>query len=175
MLQNLEAMEGRELSFAGIITDVQHRVSKNGKPWGTFTFEDYSDAFEFRLFNEDYLKFRHFLIPNTFLYLKTSLRRAWQNGDVRVQITAMQQLQDVLEKMAKKITIHLPIEQINKERVESIQEVFKRHKGNQHLNFTIFDKKENLRLTMPSRTAKINISKELLSELSENQCSFKLN
>ena len=175
MLQNLESLEGRELSFAGIITDVQHRVSKNGKPWGTFTFEDYSDAFEFRLFNEDYLKFRHFLIPNTFLYIKTSLRRAWQNGDVRVQITAMQQLQDVLEKMAKKITIQLPIERINKERVEHIKEVFKKHKGKQHLNFTVFDKDENLKLTMPSRTAKINISKELLEELQENECSFKLN
>ena len=175
MLKNLEAMEGRELSFAGIITDVQHKVSKNGKPWGTFTFEDYSEAYEFRLFNEDYLKFRHFLIPSTFLYLKTVLRRAWQNGDVRVQVTNMQQLQDVLGKMAKKITIQLPIEQIDKEKVQSIEKVFRKHKGNQHLNFTIFDKEENLRLTMPSRTAKVNISKEFLEELQENHCSFKLN
>ncbi len=175
MLKNLEALEGRELSFAGIITDVQHKVSKNGKPWGTFTFEDYSEAYEFRLFNEDYLKFRHFLIPSTFLYLKTVLRRAWQNGDVRVQVTNMQQLQDVLGKMAKKITIQLPIEQIDKEKVQNIEKVFRKHKGNQHLNFTIFDKKENLRLTMPSRTAKVNISKELLEELQENHCSFKLN
>jgi DNA polymerase-3 subunit alpha len=87
----------------------------------------------------------------------------------------MQQLQDVLGKMAKKITIQLPIEQIDRETVEHIENVFKKHKGNQHLNFTIFDKEENLKLTMPSRTAKINISKELLDELHENQCSFKLN
>ncbi len=175
ILKNMDALEGKELSFAGIITDVQHRISKNGKPWGLFTFEDYSEAYEFRLFNEDYLKFRHFLIPNTFLYLKTVCRRAWQNGDVRVQITVMQQLQDVLGKMAKKITIQMPIEQINRERVEHIQKMFKKHKGNQHLNFTVFDKSENLKLTMPSRTSKINISKELLDELYENECSFKLN
>jgi DNA polymerase-3 subunit alpha len=53
--------------------------------------------------------------------------------------------------------------------------MFKKHKGNQHLNFTVFDKSENLKLTMPSRTSKINISKELLDELYENECSFKLN
>ena len=34
ILNNLSALEGKELSFAGIVTDVQHRVSKNGKPWG---------------------------------------------------------------------------------------------------------------------------------------------
>ncbi len=174
-LQNINQLEGKELSFAGIITDVQHRVSKNGKPWGMFTFEDYSDAYEFRLFNEDYLKYRHFLIPNTFLYLKTVMRRAWQNGDVRVQITTIQQLQDVLANMAKKITLNLPIESINETSVKQFDSVFKKHKGNQHLNFMIIDQKEKLKLNMPSRSAKINITKELLDELNENEWSFKLN
>ena len=174
-LQNISQLEGKELSFAGIISDVQHRVSKNGKPWGMFTFEDYSDAYEFRLFNEDYLKFRHFLIPNTFLYLKTVMRRAWQNGDVRVQITTIQQLQDVLANMAKKITLNLPIESINETSVKQFDSVFKKHQGNQHLNFMIIDHKEKLKLNMPSRSAKINITKELLDELSENEWSFKLN
>ena len=174
-LQNIDQLEGKELSFAGIITDVQHRVSKNGKPWGMFTFEDYSDAYEFRLFNEDYLKFRHFLIPNTFLYLKTVMRRAWQNGDVRVQITTIQQLQDVLANMAKKITLQVPIGHINEASVQQFDEVFKKHQGNQNLNFMIIDREEKLKLNMPSRSAKINITKELLDELSENEWSFKLN
>ena len=174
-LQNISQLEGKELSFAGIISDVQHRVSKNGKPWGMFTFEDYSDAYEFRLFNEDYLKFRHFLIPNTFLYLKTVMRRAWQNGDVRVQITTIQQLQDVLANMAKKITLNLPIESINETSVKQFDSVFKKHQGNQHLNFMIIDREEKLKLNMPSRSAKINITKELLDELTENEWTFKLN
>ncbi|MDN3642141.1 DNA polymerase III subunit alpha [Lutimonas halocynthiae] len=174
-LQNINQLEGMELSFAGIITDVQHRVSKNGKPWGMFTFEDYSDAYEFRLFNEDYLKFRHYLIPNTFLYLKTVMRRAWQNGDVRVVITAIQQLQDVLGKMAKKITLNLPIEHISEKAVTDIESVFKNHPGSQHLHFMIIDREEKLKLNMPSRSSKINITKELLDELNEKEWSFKLN
>ena len=174
-LQKINELEGKELSFAGIISDVQHRVSKNGKPWGMFTFEDYSDAYEFRLFNEDYLKFRHFLIPNTFLYLKTVMRRAWQNGDVRVQITSIQQLQDVLEKMAKKITLNLAIESINDNAIQDIDNVFSRHKGSQHLHFMIIDRQEKLKLNMPSRNSMINISKELIDEMNEKEWSFKLN
>ena len=175
VLKNLNNLEGKELSFAGIITDVQRRVSKNGKPWGAFTFEDYSDAHEFRLFNEDYLKFRHFLIPNTFLYLKTVMRRAWQGGDIRVQITAIQQLQDVLGKMAKKITVQLPIEGIDENNISQLENVFNGHKGSQGLNFVIYDVKEKIKLTMPSRSSKIKITKELLDELTRNQWSFKLN
>jgi DNA polymerase-3 subunit alpha len=175
ILQNLDKLEGRELTFAGIVTDVQHRISKNGKPWGSFTFEDYSDAYEFRIFNEDYLKFRHFLIPNTFLYLKTIMRRPWQNGDVRVQISAIQQLQDVLSKMAKKITIQLDIDLLKSDEIESINSVFKKFKGSQGLNFIVYDIQEKLKLTMPSRTAKINITKELIEELTSKELSFRLN
>jgi hypothetical protein len=39
----------------------------------------------------------------------------------------------------------------------------------------IIDQKEKLRLNMPSRSSKINITKELLDELIENEWSFKLN
>jgi DNA polymerase-3 subunit alpha len=174
-LKNINELEGRELTFAGIISEVQHRVGKNGKPWGIFTFEDYTDAYEFKLFNEEYLKFRHFLIPNSFLYLKISLRRAWQGGDVRVSFSAIQQLQDVLNKMAKKITIQLDIKGLDNQKVTEVQSLLKGHKGNQILNFTVYDMKEKLKLTMPSRSTKIEISKELLEELNAKDFSFKLN
>ncbi len=175
MLQNIDQLEGKEMTFAGIITDVQHRVSKNGKPWGLFAFEDYSDAYEFKLFNEDYLKFRHYLIQNQFLYLKTAVRRPWQNGDLRVYILAIQQLQDVLGNMAKKISINLDIKKIDKKEIDHIENVIKKHKGNQNLHFVIYDVDEKIQLTMPSRTTKIAISNELIEELTNNEFNFKLN
>ena len=175
MLQKMDELEGKEMTFAGIITDVQHRVAKNGKPWGIFTFEDYSDAYEFKLFNEDYLKFRHYLIQNTFLYLKTAVRRPWQNGDLRVYILAIQQLQDILGNMAKKISINLDIKKINKKEIDHIENVIKKHKGNQNLHFVIYDVDEKIQLTMPSRTTKIAISNELIEELTNNEFNFKLN
>lgn len=175
MLQKIDDLEGKEMTFAGIITDVQHRVSKNGKPWGMFTFEDYSDAYEFKLFNEDYLKFRHYLIQNQFLYLKTAVRRPWQNGDLRVYILAIQQLQDVLGNMAKKISINLDIKKINKKEIDHIENVIKKHKGIQNLHFVIYDVDEKIQLTMPSRTTKIAISNELIEELTNKEFYFKLN
>jgi DNA polymerase-3 subunit alpha len=49
---------------------VQHRTAKNGKGWAIFTLEGYDESYEFRIFNEEYLKFRHFLVQNQFLYFK---------------------------------------------------------------------------------------------------------
>ena len=50
VLENFDAVKGRELSFAGIVTDSTERITKTGKPFGKITIEDYSNAFEFVLF-----------------------------------------------------------------------------------------------------------------------------
>ena len=65
--KNLEPYVNRELCFGGVVTDVQHRVSKQGKGWALFTLEDYTDSFEFRIFGEEYLRFRHFFVKNLWL------------------------------------------------------------------------------------------------------------
>ena len=36
--------------IGGIITQVQHRMTKKGRPFGQFTFEDYSDSYTFFYF-----------------------------------------------------------------------------------------------------------------------------
>jgi DNA polymerase-3 subunit alpha len=46
-LRSLEHHVGKNLTFGGIINDVQHRIAKNGKGWGIFTLEGY-DAMSLR-------------------------------------------------------------------------------------------------------------------------------
>ena len=103
------------------------------------------------------------------------MRRPWQAADVRVNIIQIQQLQDVLSKMAKKITINLDIKTLNESNIQKIENVIKKHKGSHHLNFAVYDVEEKLKLDMSSRTSKINISNELIEELTANEFNFKLN
>src|SRR5690606_9935078 len=42
MFNDLQPYVNRELTFGGVVTDVQHRVSKQGKGWAMFTVEDYN-------------------------------------------------------------------------------------------------------------------------------------
>jgi len=165
----------KDLTIGGIITDVQHRISKNGKGWAAFTIEDYSEAHEFRMFGEDYLKFKHFLIPNSFLHIKISVRKGWREGDVRIQFNAIQMLQDVLETLANKLTLQLNIDELNEKRIDAIEKIVEDHKGKDLLNFVVYDMEEKMKLHMPSRSSKVKISQELLDELETQELLYKLN
>ena len=181
MFNNLETYVNKELTFGGVVTDVQHRISKQGKGWGLFTVDDYTDSFEFRIFGEEYLKYRHFLMKNNFIYVRTFVREGWINRDTgkksdpRIQFNSFQLLQDVMETMAKKLSIQLHINDLKEERIKTLKELLHLHKGNHTLHFVVYDNEEQIKLQMPSRKQKVKISQELLDELENENVHFKLN
>ncbi len=178
---NLEEHIGRELCFAGVITDVQHRVSKNGKGWALFTLEDYTDTFEFRIFGEEYLKFRHFMMINSFVYVKVFVRDGWVNretgkkSDPRLQYNQFMLLQEVMENYAKKLTIKLNIDRLEEKNIHQLKDTLVSFKGDHTLQFIVYEMEEEIKVTMLSRKQKVQITSELLTTLEDNEVHFKLN
>jgi DNA polymerase-3 subunit alpha len=171
---------GVNLSFAGIISDVQHRVSKAGKGWAMFTIEDYSDSNEFRIFGEDYLKFKHFLVPNSFLFVRSTIQPGWTNkegvtGEPRLKFTDFKLLHDIMDELCKKITIKIQLQEIKEDTILNLETILKNNPGKQSLNFTIWDAKEKIEVSLPSRNTKIHISNKLLATLKSQEINFKLN
>ena len=178
---NLENLVNRELTYGGVVSDVQHRVSKQGKGWATFVIEDYTNSHEFRIFGEEYLKFRHFLVKNSFVYVRVFIREGWENkqtgkkGDPRIQFNNFMLLHDVMDTYAKKLSIQLELNQVKEDTIDNLDKLFSEHKGNNTLNFLVYDQDEKISLQMPSRKNKVKISQELLDELVEQDINYKLN
>jgi DNA polymerase-3 subunit alpha len=180
-LSDLHSQTNRELSFAGVIGDVQHRVSKMGKGWASFIVEDYFESYEFRIFGEEYLKYRHFLLPNSFVHLKIFIKQGWTNketgksGEPRIQFNSFRQLQDVMEDLAKKLTLQIDIDDLKEEKIEALKDLFITYTGDQIINFVVYELKERIKLHMPSRKQKVKICRELLDELTEQNLKYKVN
>ena len=178
---NLEALVNKEIIFAGVVSSVEHRESRQGKGWGLFTLEDYDDSFEFRIFGEEYLKFRHFLSVNAFLHIRAFVKEGWVNRDTgqqgapRLQFNQFQLLHDVLDNMTKRITFQAPISGINQDYINTLVDLTKRFKGKKSVHLAVYDQAKNLHLTMPSRTAKIDINRELIKTLAQKRLLYKLN
>ena len=178
---NLENFINREMAFGGVVSEVQHRVSKMGKGWASFTVEDYWDSYEFRIFGEEYLKFQHFLVPNSFVYIKAFVKEGWTNretgskGDPRLQFNNFQLLHDIMDMYARKLTIQLDINHIKEEQIDSLKDIFRAHRGDHILNFIVYEMKDMVKVSMSSKKQKVRISQELLDALEVEQVVYKLN
>ncbi|MGR7813091.1 DNA polymerase III subunit alpha [Lacinutrix undariae] len=181
LLVDLATYVNRELTFGCVVTDVQHRVSKQGKGWAMFTVDDYHDSYEFRIFGEEYLKFRHFLVPNSFVHIKLFIREGWVNKDTgkksdpRIQFNSFQLLHDIMETYARKLSIQLDLAGLEPYQIDVLDELTQIHSGDQILSFLVYDLEEKIKLNMVSRKKKIKISQELLEALDANNLKYKLN
>ena len=151
-LKNMELYVGKNLAFGGIITNVQHRVAKNGKGWGTFMLEGYDESYEFKIFGEEYLKFRHFFIQNNFTFMKILIKEGWVNQDTgkktdpRMQFVEVKQLQDVLATFARKLILLLNINDLQAEFIHKLSRLFQENKGENTVGFEIMELEKTRRM-----------------------------
>ncbi|MFK5891519.1 MAG: DNA polymerase III subunit alpha [Flavobacteriaceae bacterium] len=172
---NQDKLIGKELTIAGIVTNVQHRISKNGKGWASFVVEDFTDTFEFRMFSESYLKFKHFLVPNSFLHFKVKVEKGWQEGQTILKFVEIKMLQNIMTDLTKKITLNVELKSLNEAYIKDINKLLKAHKGDKRVSFEIKDNAAKIKLKMHSQTFKIKMSKEFLEDLEKHQINFNLN
>lgn len=143
-LKDLNNFVGKNISIGGIITRVEHRVAKNGKGWGMFTLEGYDETYEFRIFGEEYLKFRHFLIQNNFTFIKLIVKEGWVNaegkkGDPRLQFIEVKMLQDVLTTFAKKLILQFSIADLSESLIQSLYDLFTKEKGENTVTIEVME------------------------------------
>ena len=180
-LGDLDRLVNREFSVGGIVNEIQHLESRNGKGWARFMVEDFTDQYEFRIFGEDYLKYRHFLVVNQFIRLRLMIREGWTNretgkvGAPRMQYLHFEMLQNTVENNAKKLTLQLEISKLKNEDVTQLQDELKSFKGDKPLLFNVYDSEKKIKLTLNSKKQKVRITPELLKLLDEKQWHYKLN
>ena len=181
-LQNIEKMVGKDFSFGGMISMVNHRVSKTGKPFGNFTLEDYYGSHEFVLFGEDYVKNKLHMTIGYFVNIRGKVIENRWNDTVRIdfKIHSMQLLSELRDKMLKSITLNIPLRDISDNLIKHLDSLVKENTkekdGTCYLKINVMDAEDNIQLTLPSRKIRVNPDNSFLSRIQTiPNISYKLN
>ncbi len=178
-LKDLPKNRNRELTVGGMITSVQHKMTKMGKPFGTFYLEDYSDSFEFALFGDDYVKFKSFILTaGLFVIIKGRVQERFGNAEnLELKIASMELLSEALDKKAKQVTLSIPLASVNDELINRMNGLVAKYPGQCQLRFSIYDTVENVKVDLPSRRIKVKPDRLFLEALKVEipEAEWKLN
>lgn len=166
-LTDLESLKGKELKMAGSVASFAHRTTKNGKPFGTLTLEDYHGSHTFFLFGEDYVKYKEYFMTGWFLFLTGKVeQRKWGNeNELEFKINNMMLLSEVRGKMVKGIRLHIDLDDLNYDLMEKLEAITIKYKGAAKLFIDVIDKKENITLELFSKKFTVDPSSEMIQEL----------
>lgn len=171
-----QKIKGKELILGGMVTKaIVDRMTRKGKPFGIFTIEDFSDAYEIALFGEDYIKFKGFLQQGYFLQLRGRVQERFRNsGNWEFKLTQIQLLEDICDKMAKKLTMQVALPDLNTGMLEKVRELIaenaREHRERScRIHFKVIDYEDKMKVEMFSRDTQIRMDSHLMDGLESIQ------
>ena len=161
-----EKFKGEKISVAGIVTKSNERMSKNGRPFGLFSIEDFEDSLDLAMFGEDYLKFRHLLIIGSFIYIDGQVvERYKQPGVWELKPYNIQLLSEIRDKKSKGIQIQISLHNLTNELVDQLETLSQEYPGPCQLKLCVADHHENIEVETLSRKFQVKPQNELMTAL----------
>ncbi len=175
-LNQLAPLYNRDLIMGGIVTDVREGQTKKGNPYGVAKVEDYSGSAEFFFLGNDWVEKKAFFSVGMFLFMKGKCQpKQWKPDEYEVKINSIELLPEVKDKLIEKLTVSIPLSEINDEFVEEFSTLIQENPGNVVLDFKVWDEEGQV-VGMTSKKWKITLQKEIVAYLkSQSSLSYKIN
>jgi len=176
-LQNMKDYLDREVIVAGMVTETRNGIGKNGKPYGNFTLQDYTDSFRFVMFDKDYIDNSKFFYKGYYLLVKGRVqKKRYKEDELEFSIKKINLLSSVKDELIKSVTLMINTANLNQEMINELKDLIKENKGDTELKFLFIDSDDRISLPMFSRTVRIRLNNELINYLDDHPgIEYKVN
>jgi DNA polymerase-3 subunit alpha len=166
----------KELIIGGIVTSFKQGNTKTGNPYGVLKMEDFTGSGEIPLFGKDYIEYGKYGIPNTYLLIKGKYQTRQYNESVTdFRISSIRPMSEIKDSAVGKMTVFLPLHQLNDKMIADLSSVIKNNQGNCAFYFKIEDVEKQLSVSLYAETQKYAIDRNIIRFLESNQIKFSIN
>ncbi len=175
-LDRIQEFKNQKVKIAAFVAAANHRISKKGTGFGSFTLQDYTSSYEFSIFTEDYAKFRYLLEPGSSVFIDGDMKPRWNSQDEQeLKIKEVRQLANIGESMTESITLMIPIEQISHQLIEDLDMLCLSHKGKHKLKIQFLDAQNRQTLHLFAADKKIMVDSAFIAAVESQGLKYRLN
>jgi DNA polymerase-3 subunit alpha len=158
----------KPVRLAGLIIDAQHRVSRQGKNFGSIVLEDYSGKSEFMLWSEDYNRFRNYMEKGTNLFVTGYFKQRYNKPELEFKIDKIMLLESIKQQLTKQVIVDLEARHLNENMVRFFEKNVKSFPGRSGLKFNISEPKNHLKVSMLTMDSGFEMNDEMAGFLTDN-------
>lgn len=173
-----------QVALAGLVTSVETKISRNGKPFAKVNVEDFSGIYEFAFFGKDYENFMNYLHEHTAIYiegeicekyfLKPEEIAASKKAPYTFKAKKISLLGNVAEDRLAGFAIEMLANDITPELRHRLVHLVKESKGNIPLSMIVFDPVTNYIVEFISRKYQITVSADFILQLNELGLKYRV-
>jgi DNA polymerase-3 subunit alpha len=154
--------------LAGLVTDAQHRVTKNGKQFGVMHIEDYSGKTELALFGDDYMRCKDYFVPGTAVFINGVFKTRWKMTDqFEFKAESICLLESIKRRMTKQLILFTEAPYLDENSLMFLENNLKKYPGKTSVKFLIHDPVSESKIGLNSSTG-VEMNDELVAFLMEH-------
>ena len=177
-MDDLTPFAGQSVRLGGIVTEIRSGTSKNGKPYGVATIEDFSGTGEIMLYGDNWVKWGNYLcVDRSVLISGTVEKHLFRDGEYELRIGHIDWLADASDKVIEQITVTVNIDALSKDDVEMLSAYARENNGNTVLRLVFVDATNpHNKLRMKSRKYCIKVTRQFLNNIETSPAlSYSIN
>lgn len=156
-LESLKNLQGHSITVGGIVGEVVHRTTKNGKPFGIINLEDLTGNLELALFGDDYLKFKPYLETGLFVFVRGLIQPRFRDSDqLEFKVQHMELLNDLRAKRLKELHCSIKLENVNSALISSLAALAKAHPGDTQIRLRVSHPESEMVVFLESAKLSVN-------------------
>lgn len=146
---NLQANPNKMWRLAGLVIDAQHRITRNGRNFGSFVLEDFSGKSEFLLWSDDYVKFSNYLEKGKNLFLSGFFRPRYSNAsEFEFKVHNILLLESIKQVLTRQLVVNVEARHVTEDVVRFFEKNTRQHKGKSGLRFNIQEPKGQFKVSL---------------------------
>ncbi len=165
--------------LGGIVTAVRTGFTKNNKPFGIVTLEDFEGPGELAIFGEEWGKWSGFFSIAASVYVTGKVMPRFHynpDGPKDLKVSGVEFLQTIKDKAIDRITIQLTTDLIDDQVVADLGEMIKEHPGKTKLFFQLRDSLGKHHVLVRSKNSSIDVRHQLIDFIERTQAlDYKIN
>lgn len=173
-----------QVALAGLVTSVETKISRNGKPFAKVNVEDFSGIYEFAFFGKDYENFMNYLQEHTAIYiegeicekyfLKPEEISAGKKAPYALKVKKISLLGNVAEDRLTGFAIEMLANDITPDLRHRLVHLVKEYSGKIPLSMIVFDPVTNYIVEFISRKYHITVSADFILQLNELGLKYRV-
>ena len=164
----LQSNINKTYRLAGLVTDAQHRVTKNGRNFGSLCIEDFTGKTELMLWSDDYVKYQNYLEKGKNILVTGCFKTRYNSDQYEFKVQSVNMLEVTKQNFTRQLIMDVPTKIITSDFVNFIDKNVKDYPGKSSLKFNIHEPKDNLKFSLYTLEKGFTMNDEMVDFLEAN-------
>jgi DNA polymerase-3 subunit alpha len=150
-----------------LVSEANHRVSKQGNKFGAFTVEDYTGKTEIMLWGDDYVRYQTYLQQGQALLICGSFKLRYNKTEYEFKVTSIALAENIKRMLTKQLQLEMDPRVIKENMVNFLEKNIRSYPGKSGLKLTVSEPKNSWKVDLVTIDNGFEMNNDMISFLEE--------